>query len=139
MSEPVRYTYPLVKLEFLADRIEAEIGVRPLSCTAHYLRRETYVFFASELTAEQKSALDSLMERLRTSPPSYFVYSLQADLTAVMRDIATSVGVRPIAINIDEQGRLASVIFQRELTSTEEDSLKPLLGKDYRKLVRRKL
>jgi len=30
-------------------------------------------------------------------------------------------------------------VFERELTSAEEGRLKPLLGKDYRKLVKRKL
>jgi len=137
--KPVRYTYPLVKLEFLADQIERELGVRPLSCGVHYLRKETNIFFASELSAEQKLKLDSLIDRLRASPPSYFQYSQQAELADAIADMETSVGVKPIAVSIDEQGRLASVVFERELTSAEEGRLKPLLGKDYRKLVKRKL
>jgi len=137
--KPVLYTYPLVKLEFLADQIERELGVRPLSCGVHYLREETNIFFASELSAEQKLKLDSLIERLRTSPPSYFQYSQQAELADAIADVETSVGVKPIAVGIDEQGRLVNVTFERELTSTEEDSLKPLLGRDYRKLVKRKV
>jgi len=137
--KPVRYTYPLVKLEFLADQIEREVGVKPLSCGVHHLRKETNIFFASELTAEQKGKLDSLIDRLRASPPSYYQYSQQAELADAITDVEAVVGVRPLTVGLDEQGRLASAVFERELTSREEDSLKPLLGKDYRKLVKRKL
>jgi len=138
MSE-VRYVYPLVKLEFLPDQIEREIGVRPLSVSAHYPRGETYVFFASELTAEQKSKLDSFMDSLRTAPPTFYQYSQQASIEDVKADVETNVGIRPISVGLDEQGRLASAVFERELTSAEEGLLKPLLGKDYRKLIMRKL
>jgi len=134
-----RYEYPLVKIDFLRELIERDVGRSPLDIVAQNIRDKVVITFDEELTVDQKSALDSLIERLRASPPAYYQYSQQASIEDVKAGVESAVGVRPISVGLDEQGRLASAVLERELTSTEEGALKLLLGKDYRKLVRRKL
>jgi len=133
------YTYPLVEVPFLQDLIEERVGIRPIGISGIPAEDKTVIYFERELTSAEKSTLDSLMDSCRTTPPTLYQYSQQADLGDAKADIEATTGVKPLRAELDDQGRLMSVVFERELTSREEDSLKPLLGKNYRKLVKRKL
>jgi len=133
-----RIEYPLVKIIFLADVIEREIGIKPLSVVAHHKKGITILQFERELTEEERTKLDTLMRGLYESPPSYYSYTFAADPEEVKADVEATVGVRPLSLTLDG-GRIFSVVFERELTPTELGLLKPLFEKDYRKALMRKL
>jgi hypothetical protein len=83
---------------------------------------EIRIDFARELTADEKSKLDSLI----VSPPMpAAVYEFGAiDLAD---EIEKAVGVRPVLVDYDEERDRGRIMFDKALTTTQEAALQTFI------------
>jgi AraC-like DNA-binding protein len=117
------YTYRLpAKFDpyYLRAILQREFGVNFLGWSETL--NEIRIDFARELTADEKSKLDSL---IANPPMPAAVYEFGAiDLAD---EIEKAIGVRPVLVDYDEATDRGRIMFDKALTSTQEAALQTFI------------
>jgi hypothetical protein len=121
MVETYRYKLP-AKFDphYLYAIMQREFGANFLGWSE--TPTEIRIDFARELTADEKSKLDSL---IANPPMPAAVYEF--GVIDLADEIEKAVGVKPVLAEWDETTDRARIMFDKTLTAAEEASLKGLL------------
>jgi len=134
---PVHYRYPLKDFDdsAFAAKCRELLKMAP-TIVRHFVRKEIIMSFPRALTDAEKATLDSLYE----SPPTGYLYELELpEPEEVKEEVEASVGVRPLHVMMDEEGRIRRAIFEAELTPEQEFTLKTRAEKRRMSLRKRKV
>jgi len=135
--KPVGYDFPLKEFddESFAIVLEQRTGLRVLGIRRHYRKGIMTIYFERKLNDKELEILKSLIE----NPPELFKYSLEPpDEEEGKKIVEKVIGIRPLRVFFDNEGKIRSVVFEKEIPSIKLTLLERLMKEKHLVLRKRK-
>jgi len=135
--KPHGYDFPLKEFddESFTLVFKLKTGLRILGIVRHYRKGTMTIYFDRKLNDKELEILKSLIE----NPPELIKYSLEPpDEEEGKKIIEKVIGIRPLRVVFDSEGKIRSVIFEKEVPSVKLALLEKLMKEKHFILRKRK-
>jgi len=126
---PKIYIFPLIEFNDRIFRIEAKKrGINIISVARDYKNKVMRIAVDRELTKDEVKWIERYIKNPKKGHIYRFIYHEEEEVKKVVESI---VGIKPLYVILDGEGRIREIAFERKLNEVEEKLLEKLRDRKF--------